>query len=183
MKKCTHCKKEKITLEIATCKFCNKIHCLTHIIPESHNCSGLIKYKEKKHPKVEGWKDTPLYMSDFRELSGFSKLAKIRERRQNYSFGGYDQDIASVTLNKRKVPFYKPVRTSELEDGYSSRVGIHEVLKVTPTIKDMIIRGTSQDEMEVQGKKEGMMTMLEDGVFQAVLGITTLEEVFRVVSE
>ena len=82
-----------------------------------------------------------------------------------------------------KVPFYKPVRTSELEDGYSSRVGIHEVLKVTPTIKDMIIRGTSQDEMEVQGKKEGMMTMLEDGVFQAVLGITTLEEVFRVVSE
>ena len=34
-----------------------------------------------------------------------------------------------------------------------------------------------------QAKKEGMMTMLEDGVFQAVLGMTSLEEVFRVVSE
>ncbi len=82
-----------------------------------------------------------------------------------------------------KVPFYKAVKTSEFEDGYSNRVGMHEVLKVTPSIKEMIIKGSSQDEIEIQAKKEGMMTMLEDGVFQAVLGITSLEEVFRVVSE
>ena len=60
---------------------------------------------------------------------------------------------------------------------------MHEVLKVTSTIKEMIIAGSSQDEIEIQAKKEGMMTMFEDGVFQAVLGVTTLEEVFRVVSE
>lgn len=82
-----------------------------------------------------------------------------------------------------KVPFYKPVKSSEFEEGYSNRVGMHEVLKVTPTIKEMIIRGSSQDEIEKQAKKEGMMTMVEDGVFQAVLGVSTLEEVFRVVSE
>jgi type IV pilus assembly protein PilB len=82
-----------------------------------------------------------------------------------------------------KIPFYRPVRVSEFEDGYSSRVGIHEVLTVTPTIREMILKSSSQDELEVQAKKEGMMTMLEDGVFQAVLGMTSLEEVFRVVSE
>ena len=82
-----------------------------------------------------------------------------------------------------KIPFYKAVKSSEFEDGYSSRTGMHEVLKVTSTIKDMIVGGSSQDEIEAQAKKEGMMTMLEDGVFQAVLGVTTLEEVFRVVSE
>src|SRR3990167_3151510 len=82
-----------------------------------------------------------------------------------------------------KIPFYKAVKSNEFEDGYSSRTGMHEVLKVTPTIKDMIISGKSQDDIEIQAKKEGMMTMLEDGVFQAVLGVTTLEEVFRVVSE
>jgi type II secretory ATPase GspE/PulE/Tfp pilus assembly ATPase PilB-like protein len=60
---------------------------------------------------------------------------------------------------------------------------MHEVLKVTATIKEMIVKGSSQDDIEVQAKKEGMMTMLEDGVYQAVQGITTLEEVFRVVSE
>mgnify|MGYP001617840657 CR=1 FL=1 len=82
-----------------------------------------------------------------------------------------------------KIPFYKPVKTAEFSEGYSNRIGMHEVLKVTATIRDMIIKGSSQDEVEVQAKKEGMMTMLEDGVFQAVLGVTSLEEVFRVVSE
>ena len=79
--------------------------------------------------------------------------------------------------------FYKAVKSGESEDGYLNRIGMHEVLKVSSTIKEMIIAGNSQDEIEAQAKKEGMMTMLEDGVFQAVLGITTLEEVFRVVSE
>ncbi|OGI95134.1 hypothetical protein A3A03_01785 [Candidatus Nomurabacteria bacterium RIFCSPLOWO2_01_FULL_40_18] len=82
-----------------------------------------------------------------------------------------------------KIPFYKAVKTSELEDGYSNRVGMHEVLKVTSTIKEMILAGKSQDDIEIQAKKEGMMTMLEDGVYQAILGVTTLEEIFRVVSE
>jgi len=82
-----------------------------------------------------------------------------------------------------KIAFYKAVKSSESEDGYLNRIGMHEVLKVTSTIKEMIIAGSSQDDIETQAKKEGMMTMLEDGVFQAVLGVTTLEEVFRVVSE
>jgi type IV pilus assembly protein PilB len=82
-----------------------------------------------------------------------------------------------------KIPFYKAVKTGEFEDGYSNRIGMHEVLKVTSTIREMILKGSSQDEIEIQAKKEGMMTMLEDGVFQAALGFTTLEEVFRVVSE
>ena len=82
-----------------------------------------------------------------------------------------------------KIPFYKPVKSSEFEDGYSSRIGMHEVLKVSSAIKEMIIKESSQDDIEAQAKKEGMMTILEDGMFQAVLGITTIEEVFRVVSE
>ncbi len=94
-----------------------------------------------------------------------------------------EEKIVGAKDTWEKIPFYKPVKTAEFEDGYSSRVGMHEVLKVTQTIRDMILKGSSQDEMEVQAKSEGMMTMLEDGVYQAVLGVTTLEEVFRVVSE
>lgn len=82
-----------------------------------------------------------------------------------------------------KINFYKAVKSGDSEDGYSGRVGIHEVLKVTGTIKEIISRGGSADEIEKVAKTEGMMTILEDGVFQAVLGMTTLEEVFRVVSE
>jgi len=75
------------------------------------------------------------------------------------------------------------VPTSEFEDGYANRVGMHEVLKVSSAIKELIVKGASQDQLEEQAKKEGMMTMIEDGVFQAALGVTSLEEVFRVVSE
>ncbi|MBI2630721.1 type II/IV secretion system protein [Candidatus Nomurabacteria bacterium] len=94
-----------------------------------------------------------------------------------------DEKIVGPNDTWEKISFYKPVSSSEFEDGYSSRTGMHEVLKVTPAIKEMIIKGSSQDDMESQAKKEGMMTMIEDGVYQAVLGVTTLEEVFRVVSE
>jgi type IV pilus assembly protein PilB len=82
-----------------------------------------------------------------------------------------------------KVPFYKPIKSAESEDGYLGRVGIHEVLVVSQIIREMILKGSSQDEIEAQAKKEGMLTMLEDGVFQAVLGQISLEEIFRVVSE
>ncbi len=82
-----------------------------------------------------------------------------------------------------KIPFYKAVKSDESPDGYSNRVGMHEVMSVTTTIREMILKGASQDQLEAQAKKEGMMTMLEDGIYQAVLGVTTLEEVFRVVSE
>lgn len=81
------------------------------------------------------------------------------------------------------IPFYKAQGTPESESGYSGRVGIHEIMKVTSSIKELILKGASEDAIEAQAKKEGMMTMLEDGLYMAVQGQTTTEEVLRVVSE
>ena len=47
----------------------------------------------------------------------------------------------------------------------------------------MIIEGKTTEEISKQGQKEDMMTMLEDGIFKAVQGLTTIEEILRVVSE
>lgn len=82
-----------------------------------------------------------------------------------------------------QIPFYKPVVNEESEDGYKGRIGIHETMRITPTIKELILKGGSSDAIELQAKKEGMMTMLEDGIFQAAQGKTTIDEVLRVVSE
>ncbi len=82
-----------------------------------------------------------------------------------------------------QVPFWKPVPGKDTEDGYQSRIGIHEVLKVTSTIKDLIMKGATAGVVEEQAKTEGMMTMLEDGIFKSVQGVTTIEEVLRVISE
>jgi len=82
-----------------------------------------------------------------------------------------------------EIPFYKPDPGKDSEDGYSNRIGIHEVLRVTPTIKDLIMKGETSGKLEEQAKTEGMMTMIEDGIFKAAQGITTIEEVLRVISE
>ncbi len=118
----------------------------------------------------------------FLSLDEIKNLAKIVDLERVLIYLK-SENIIGVNDTWDKIPFYKPVKSSEFEDGYSSRVGMYEVLKVSPAIKEMILSGKSQDDIELQAKKEGMMTMLEDGVFQAVLGMTTLEEVFRVVSE
>jgi len=81
-----------------------------------------------------------------------------------------------------EVTFYKAVPSATCEEGFAGRLGIHEVLKMTPTIRDLVMKGATSEAIEAQAKKEGMMTMLEDGIYQAALGATTIEEVLRVVT-
>lgn len=80
------------------------------------------------------------------------------------------------------IYFYRPVPDQESTDGYKGRIGIHEVLKVTSTLKEMIMNGATSDQMQDQAKKEGMLTMFEDGIFKAVQGHTSIEEILRVAS-
>lgn len=94
-----------------------------------------------------------------------------------------DENIVDKNADWNKVPFWKPNPSTEYPDGFHSRIGIHEVLKVTPTIRDIIMKGGTSDAIEEQAKKEGMLTMIEDGIVKAVKGLTTIEEVLRVISE
>jgi type IV pilus assembly protein PilB len=81
------------------------------------------------------------------------------------------------------VPFYRPKGSETSEDGYKGRIGIHEVFKMSSTIREMVMQGKTSGEIEIQSRKEGMLTMMEDGIFKAAEGVTTIEEVLRVVSE
>ncbi len=94
-----------------------------------------------------------------------------------------EEKIVDDKATWESIPFYKSKPNEESKDGYKGRVGIHEVLKITSTIKEMILKGSSTDEIEKAAKEEGMMTMIEDGIFLAAQGITSTEEVLRVVSE
>lgn len=93
------------------------------------------------------------------------------------------QKVVEPKADWDKIPFYKPKPAKDCEDGYSSRIGIHEVLKMTETIKNLVMANATSDDIEKQAKKEGMTTMLEDGIVKAVQGITTIEEVLRVTRE
>ncbi len=104
-----------------------------------------------------------------------------------------DLDLVLSTLKEEKVvkadatwndiPFYTPKENGETEDGYKGRMGIHEVLEISPTIKEMVMSEKTGDEIEKQARKEGMLTMMEDGMYKAARGLTSIEEVLRVINE
>ena len=94
-----------------------------------------------------------------------------------------EESIVKEDTLWENIAFYKSEKSSECEDGYNGRIGIYEVLKITPSIKDLVIKNATSDEIQAQAVKEGMLTMIEDGIFKAVQGVTTVEEVLRVISE
>jgi type IV pilus assembly protein PilB len=119
----------------------------------------------------------------FLTKSELSTLEEVVDLERIMTFLKKEKVIGPDVSNWSKVPFYKTKEEKDCPEGYKGRIGIHEVLRVTDTIKELIIKGATSEEIENQAKKEGMMTMIEDGIFKAVQGTTTIEEVLRVVSE
>lgn len=72
-----------------------------------------------------------------------------------------------------KVPFYKS------KGGFVGKVGLQEVIVASPTIQNLIVSGATAAAIEDRAKKEGMITMIEDGILKAVRGLTTLDEVLK----
>ena len=81
------------------------------------------------------------------------------------------------------ISFYHPKPSTGCEDGYRDRIGIHEVLIMSEPIRQLIMRGATTAEIEKQATNEGMLSMFEDGIFLAAQGVTTIEEILRVISE
>ena len=81
------------------------------------------------------------------------------------------------------VDFFKSKPTQECADGYKGRIGIYEVMEINQTIKQLVMSHATSDQIEQQAKKEGMITMLQDGFIKAVQGLTSIEEILRVSKE
>ena len=67
--------------------------------------------------------------------------------------------------------------------GYLGRIGIHEVIEITDTMRELVMKQANSSEVKALAVKEGMVSMMEDGFQKAAAGITTLEEVLRVFHE
>lgn len=112
-----------------------------------------------------------------RKLCGFCKqpyTPKIEELDAvNFP---YDKDNELPT-------FYKPVGCKECnKTGYNGRQGIFEVLTVSEEIRSAVLKGYSASQITELAIEQGMKTMRMDGFRKVLDGITTIEEVLRVVS-
>jgi len=65
--------------------------------------------------------------------------------------------------------------------GYAGRIGIYEILRLTPSIKELINRKASEAELRKAAGLSGTRFLLEDAMEKVQQGITTLEEVLRVI--
>ncbi len=110
------------------------------------------------------------------ELSKHADLDRILEAMK-------EENIIKSNATWNSVPFYHVKEGPNGDDGYKGRAGIHEVLPVSDAMKEMVMSSATADQIEEQARKEGMLTMLEDGIYKAARGITTIEEVLRVINE
>ncbi len=83
----------------------------------------------------------------------------------------------------KDLEFYKPKPSKNSPDGYKSRFGIFEVLLVNEAIKNLIIKKSSTEDIMRQAVQDGMRTMAEDGFIKAAKGLTSIEEVLRVIMD
>ena len=63
--------------------------------------------------------------------------------------------------------------------GYSGRVGLYEVMVMTPRLKEMILDRASTAELRERAIADGMITLRQDALWKMAQGMTTLEEVLR----
>ena len=87
----------------------------------------------------------------------------------------------SKKINIDDLHFYKGKGCEACHGlGYKGRVGMYEILIVTPEIEKMILADkVSESDLEKQAKEQGMITMVQDGLLKALEGITSVEEIFQ----
>jgi len=84
----------------------------------------------------------------------------------------------------RETKFFAAVGCEECSgSGYRGRLGIREVLEVKDSIRKLIMSRASAQEIKEAAIKDGMTTMIEDALAHATQGLTTIEEILRVVHE
>lgn len=66
-------------------------------------------------------------------------------------------------------------------NGYRGRIGIFELLVISDAVRDMIVHQASATEIKAQAVREGMRTLRDDGLEKVITGVSTIDEILRVV--
>jgi type IV pilus assembly protein PilB len=114
--------------------------------------------------------------------------ASTEEQKQIKELLGSFYDQAPKKVKKGKLMLTKGgAKGKKCEkcggSGYSGRTGIFEVLMMSDTISRLVLEQRPTNEIQDQAVKEGMITLVQDGLAKVLEGVTTTEEVLRVAEE
>ncbi len=94
---------------------------------------------------------------------------------------GLFSGAAKYFRGNKKVTLYKGKGCESCgETGFRGRIGIYELLEITPAIEDLIIARATSAEISTCACKHGMQLMFDDGFQKVLSGMTTIEELMRV---
>ena len=95
----------------------------------------------------------------------------------------YDLLKREIDIDPKNAFFYKPKKCDKCNNtGYIGRIGLFEVLEMSPAIEALIIKNASNTEIEKQAVQEGMIPLRKDALYKAATGDITIEEAIRVMS-
>ncbi len=128
-----------------------------------------------------------------RRIAGEPEVYKLTKTEIQELKKSIDLDRMALMLIREKaipegtalgdIEWARPRPSPGAPDGYKGRIGIHEVLAMSETIRELMMKNATSDDIEKQAREEGMITMLEEGFIRAAQHVTTLEEIMRVTNE
>lgn len=92
---------------------------------------------------------------------------------------GVREKLESMSGKPLDGVFYEGAGCDECRGGYRGRIGIFELLAITPTLREMILQKQSAVQLRAHAQRN-LMTMQQDAMRKATEGLTTLEEIVRV---
>lgn len=88
--------------------------------------------------------------------------------------------IVAKNATWSSISFFEP---TDPETGYISETGVFEILDINPERRHMLESGESAYDIYAAASRDGMCTLVEDALYKAVMGVTSLDEVFRLIDE
>ena len=94
-----------------------------------------------------------------------------------------EMGFTETDLQQPEFQIYEPVGCNECREGYKGRVGIYEVMKVTPEISRIVMEDGNALEIADASARAGFNNLRRSGLIKVMQGVTSLQEVNRVTSE
>ncbi|MBU3848393.1 MAG: type IV-A pilus assembly ATPase PilB [Candidatus Acinetobacter avistercoris] len=113
-----------------------------------------------------------------RRLCNHCKAPIDVPKKSLLELGFTENDLANPDLT-----IFQPVGCSECREGYKGRLGIYEVMKVTPEISKIIMEDGNALDIAAASQRQGDKNLRRSGLIKVMKGLTSLQEVNRVTSE
>lgn len=94
-----------------------------------------------------------------------------------------EMGFTEADLQDPEFHVFEPIGCSECREGYKGRVGVYEVMKVTPEISRIIMEDGNAIEIAEASARAGFNNLRRSGLLKVMQGVTSLQEVNRVTSE